>query len=227
MGNLPKAMDDLYGLVNKTGRFTDLDEYRKRLLKDMSKKTQECAEFIQDEARFTNFWIRTGSNVISGSRVDEKVREFTEAFVDLRRRFTEGGTLETEIRVANLADLSMSSSLPMTLVLTDGSRHYQQLALCSRCRTRFRQSLSRGYAREDVGCAPRVGQQSQVRCPPSSLPSRRCRNREVFRRPFHWRILGDSSSPWLILWLQPCLPSGPSSDLSIQHDRARSRELEF
>ncbi|TBU44072.1 hypothetical protein BD309DRAFT_980295 [Dichomitus squalens] len=55
MGNLPKAMDDLYGLVNKTGRFTDLDEYRKRLLKDMSKKTQECAEFIQDEARFTNF----------------------------------------------------------------------------------------------------------------------------------------------------------------------------
>ncbi|EJF57233.1 WD40 repeat-like protein, partial [Dichomitus squalens LYAD-421 SS1] len=112
MGNLPKAMDDLYGLVNKTGRFTDLDEYRKRLLKDMSKKTQECAEFIQDEARFTNFWIRTGSNVISGSRVDEKVREFTEAFVDLRRRFTEGGMLETEIRVANLADLSITNNLP-------------------------------------------------------------------------------------------------------------------
>ncbi|TBU40151.1 hypothetical protein BD309DRAFT_367004 [Dichomitus squalens] len=111
MADLLKAMDDLYEFVNKTGRFTDLDEYRKRLLKDMSKKTQECAEFIQDEARFTNFWIRAGSNVISGSRVDEKVREFTEAFMDLRRRFTEGGTLETEIRVANLADLSKIDSL--------------------------------------------------------------------------------------------------------------------
>ncbi|TBU53243.1 hypothetical protein BD310DRAFT_167605 [Dichomitus squalens] len=55
MADLLKAMDDLYEFVNKTGRFTDLDEYRKRLLKDMSKKTQECAEFIQDEARFTNF----------------------------------------------------------------------------------------------------------------------------------------------------------------------------
>ncbi|TBU21481.1 hypothetical protein BD311DRAFT_800921 [Dichomitus squalens] len=111
MADLLEAMNELYGLVNKTGRLSDLDEYRKKLLKDMSSKTEECAKFIQDEARFTNFWIRTGSNVITGSRVDEKVREFTEAFVDLRRSFTEVGVLETEIRVANLADSSKIDNL--------------------------------------------------------------------------------------------------------------------
>ncbi|EJF58666.1 WD40 repeat-like protein, partial [Dichomitus squalens LYAD-421 SS1] len=111
MADLLEAMYELYGLVNKTGRLSDLDEYRKKLLKDMSSKTEECAKFIQDEARFTNFWIRTGSNVITGSRVDEKVREFTEAFVDLRRSFTEVGVLETEIRVANLADSSKIDNL--------------------------------------------------------------------------------------------------------------------
>ncbi|TBU26192.1 hypothetical protein BD311DRAFT_808620, partial [Dichomitus squalens] len=72
---------------------------------------QECGKFIQDEARFTNFWIRTGSNVITGSRVDEKIRDFTEAFVDLRRSFTEAGVLATEIRVANLADSSKIDNL--------------------------------------------------------------------------------------------------------------------
>ncbi|EJF65001.1 hypothetical protein DICSQDRAFT_14200, partial [Dichomitus squalens LYAD-421 SS1] len=111
MADLLEAMNELYGLVNKTRRLSDLDEYRQRLLKDMSSKTEECGKFIQDEARFTNFWIRTGSNVITGSRVDEKIRDFTEAFVDLRRSFTEAGVLETEIRVANLADSSKIDNL--------------------------------------------------------------------------------------------------------------------
>ncbi|TBU24477.1 hypothetical protein BD311DRAFT_671786 [Dichomitus squalens] len=55
MADLLEAMSDLYDLVNKTGRFADLDQYRKKLLKDMSSKTEECAKFIRDEARFTNF----------------------------------------------------------------------------------------------------------------------------------------------------------------------------
>ncbi|TBU54148.1 hypothetical protein BD310DRAFT_828632, partial [Dichomitus squalens] len=55
MADLLEAMNELYGLVNKTGRLSDLDEYRRRLLRDMSSKTEECAKFIQDEARFTNF----------------------------------------------------------------------------------------------------------------------------------------------------------------------------
>ncbi|TBU26180.1 hypothetical protein BD311DRAFT_456283 [Dichomitus squalens] len=111
MADLLEAMNELYGLVNKTRRLSDLDESRQRLLKDMSSKTEECAKFIQDEARFTNFWMRTGSNVLSGLRIDEKVRDFTEAFVDLRRSFTEAGVLETEIRVANLADSSKIDNL--------------------------------------------------------------------------------------------------------------------
>ncbi|EJF55525.1 hypothetical protein DICSQDRAFT_175801 [Dichomitus squalens LYAD-421 SS1] len=39
------------------------------------------------------------------------LRDFTEAFVDLRRSFTEAGVLETEIRVANLADSSKIDNL--------------------------------------------------------------------------------------------------------------------
>ncbi|TBU24472.1 hypothetical protein BD311DRAFT_741791 [Dichomitus squalens] len=104
IANLLEAMDDLYGLVNKSDLLGGLDEYRQVLLKNMSKKTKECAEFIQKEAQFTNFWIRAGTNVISGSHVDNQVRDFTEAFVDLRRSFTEAGVLEAEIRVADLAN---------------------------------------------------------------------------------------------------------------------------
>ncbi|TBU42925.1 hypothetical protein BD309DRAFT_980989 [Dichomitus squalens] len=118
MADLLEAMNELYGLVNKTGRLSDLDEYRRRLLRDMSSKTEECAKFIQDEARFTNFCevsrrvlATMRSNVLSGLRIDEKVRDFTEAFVDLRRSFTEAGVLETEIRVANLADSSKIDNL--------------------------------------------------------------------------------------------------------------------
>ncbi|TBU55428.1 hypothetical protein BD310DRAFT_825797 [Dichomitus squalens] len=55
IANLLEAMDDLYGLVNKSDLLGGLDEYRKMLLKNMSKKTKECAEFIQKEAQYTNF----------------------------------------------------------------------------------------------------------------------------------------------------------------------------
>ncbi|EJF64990.1 WD40 repeat-like protein, partial [Dichomitus squalens LYAD-421 SS1] len=134
MADLLEAMNELYGLVNKTGRLSDLDEYRRRLLRDMSSKTEECAKFIQDEARFTNFWMRTGSNVLSGSRIDEKVRDFTEAFVDLRRSFTEAGVLETEIRVANLADsiaLYLSSFSPTVSGKIDNLTHVRGAGLDS------------------------------------------------------------------------------------------------
>ncbi|TBU37747.1 hypothetical protein BD309DRAFT_591988 [Dichomitus squalens] len=112
IANLLEAMDDLYGLVNKSDLLGGLDEYRKMLLKNMSKKTKECAEFIQKEAQYTNFWIRAGTNVISGSHVDKQVHDFTEAFVDLRRSFTEAGVLEAEIRVADLANRSITNGLP-------------------------------------------------------------------------------------------------------------------
>ncbi|EJF58651.1 hypothetical protein DICSQDRAFT_23971, partial [Dichomitus squalens LYAD-421 SS1] len=115
IANLLEAMDDLYGLVNKSDLLGGLDEYRQVLLKNMSKKTKECAEFIQKEAQFTNFWIRAGTNVISGSHVDNQVRDFTEAFVDLRRSFTEAGVLEAEIRVADLANRSKLSPFPFSV----------------------------------------------------------------------------------------------------------------
>ncbi|TBU42907.1 hypothetical protein BD309DRAFT_865345, partial [Dichomitus squalens] len=70
MADLLGAMNELYGLVNKTGRLSDLDKYRKGLLKDMSSKTEECAKFIQDEARFTNFCEELSRRILAMTHIE-------------------------------------------------------------------------------------------------------------------------------------------------------------
>ena len=51
--------------------------------------------------------------MIAGSQVDDKIREFTEAFVALRRRFTEAAVVATESGVNDLINSSKSLWIPL------------------------------------------------------------------------------------------------------------------
>ena len=46
-----------------------------------------------------------------GSKIDSKIAEFTQAFLDLRRQFTERGVLAIEVKFAVLDDIRTSSLL--------------------------------------------------------------------------------------------------------------------
>ena len=58
-----------------------------------------------------------------GSKIDSKIAEFTQAFLDLRRQFTERGVLAIEVKFAVLDDIRTSSMLFKAPVLTVLSRH--------------------------------------------------------------------------------------------------------
>ena len=51
--------------------------------------------------------------MIVGSQIDSKLAEFTQAFLDLRRRFTEQGVVAIELKLAVLDDIRMSSLFPI------------------------------------------------------------------------------------------------------------------
>ena len=56
MAGLLEAMNDLYDdFVNQAEHLPGLTEKRKKLLKDMSLQTAECAYFIRDQAQVENF----------------------------------------------------------------------------------------------------------------------------------------------------------------------------
>ena len=48
-------MNDLYAFVVKVKDLNRVDEDRKKLLKDMSVQTTQCAYFIRDQAQIKNF----------------------------------------------------------------------------------------------------------------------------------------------------------------------------
>ena len=55
MGDLLKAIDDVYEFVVRTRDLGDIDEARKKMLKDLSLQTIQCAYFIRDQAKVKNF----------------------------------------------------------------------------------------------------------------------------------------------------------------------------
>ena len=56
MAGLLEAMNDLYDdFVNQAEHLPGLTEKRKKLLKDMSLQTAECAYFIRDQTQVENF----------------------------------------------------------------------------------------------------------------------------------------------------------------------------
>ncbi|TBU36459.1 hypothetical protein BD309DRAFT_735177, partial [Dichomitus squalens] len=105
MADLFVSMYDLYDFIVKAGLLPELDGKRMKLLKNMSMQIAECAYFIRDKAQVENFWVRAGKNAIFGPQIDSKIAEFTKAFKDLRRCFTEHGVLNIEIKLAVLEDI--------------------------------------------------------------------------------------------------------------------------
>ena len=55
MDHLLEAMDELYSYATRAGTLEGIDEGRKKLLKDMSVQTTQCAYFIRDQAQIKNF----------------------------------------------------------------------------------------------------------------------------------------------------------------------------
>ncbi|KAI0031779.1 WD40 repeat-like protein, partial [Vararia minispora EC-137] len=101
-----KALKDLlnvitavYAFANQYKNVEDLDEDRRKLLRDLSLQTVECAYFIRDQARIKSFSQRVGKSVLLGSQIDEQIAGYKVTFLDLRRQLTEHGVLEIELRV--------------------------------------------------------------------------------------------------------------------------------
>ena len=55
MNDLLKAIDDVYEFVVRTPDLGDMDEARKKMLKDLSLQMIQCAYFIRDQAQVKNF----------------------------------------------------------------------------------------------------------------------------------------------------------------------------
>ncbi|TBU55432.1 hypothetical protein BD310DRAFT_825821 [Dichomitus squalens] len=52
---LLEAMDNIYNFANRALQLGDIDKDRKKLLKDMTLQTTQCAYFIRDQAQVKNF----------------------------------------------------------------------------------------------------------------------------------------------------------------------------
>ncbi|TBU26176.1 hypothetical protein BD311DRAFT_456237, partial [Dichomitus squalens] len=119
--DLLAAMDDLYDFVVAAGRIDYMDEDRKELLVKMSMQTLECAYFIRDNARVSNFWFRAASNAITGTQIDSHISDFTKAFRDLRRRFTESGVVAIELKLTCLVDINTNVGLQNLVHVVQGA----------------------------------------------------------------------------------------------------------
>ena len=65
MTGLLTAMHDLYDYVIAAGRLPKLDDKRKKLLKDMSLQTAECAYFIREKAQVESFGMLSNCKALS------------------------------------------------------------------------------------------------------------------------------------------------------------------
>ncbi|KAI0026657.1 WD40-repeat-containing domain protein [Vararia minispora EC-137] len=95
---------EVYAFANRYQDVGELDDDRRKLLKDLSLQTVECAYFVRDQAQVRSFLKRTGKNVFRGSQINGQISDYKDTFLNVRRQLTERGVLEVEVRVCD--DLS-------------------------------------------------------------------------------------------------------------------------
>ncbi|KAI0026866.1 WD40-repeat-containing domain protein, partial [Vararia minispora EC-137] len=97
--SLLDTITEVYAFANRYQDVGELDDDRRKLLKDLSLQTVECAYFIRDQAQVRSFLKRTAKNVFRGSQIDGQISDYKDTFLIVRRQLTERGVLEVEVRV--------------------------------------------------------------------------------------------------------------------------------
>ncbi|KAI0026712.1 hypothetical protein K488DRAFT_65028 [Vararia minispora EC-137] len=97
--SLLDTITEVYAFANRYQDVGELDDDRRKLLKDLSLQTVDCAYFIRDQAQVRSFVKRTAKNVFYGSQIDGQISDYKDTFLNVRRQLTERGVLEVEVRV--------------------------------------------------------------------------------------------------------------------------------
>ncbi|GJJ10633.1 hypothetical protein Clacol_004860 [Clathrus columnatus] len=97
-----ETLDSTYKFIEDTKEIETHPSYQ-RILSSLAKQTVDCAYFIRDYAKVTNFWVRVGKNAI-GKPIKSRVQMYQDAFSRLLAEFRTHSTMHTEIAVGRLLE---------------------------------------------------------------------------------------------------------------------------